>query len=134
MADLGFSRRSVLASAPAVALAIAVAPSIASEGTAPSEPLQDTRFWHAHAEWKAIRAAWDADTDEDEDAVWARHGERDAAALQAMLLIPVKTAFALMAKYIATGGECVRLPYPAQNSLQMIEWDLGRIAMKELAA
>lgn len=97
---------------------------------ATSHPRGDDRFWVAHREYQRILSEWDSN--EEDEAAFDRQGVRETEALVAMLMIPVSTAAAVLAKFKATDGQDVTLPYPANNSLQMMEWDLARLMAKEL--
>lgn len=125
-------RRSFITTAAAsLALAVptaAVAATTAAQG--PTHRRGDDRFWAAHREYQRILSEWDSN--EDDEAAFDRQGVREQEALVAMLMIPVSTAAAVLAKFKATDGQDVTLPYPAKTSLQMMEWDLGRLMAKEL--
>lgn len=125
-------RRSFITAATA-SLALAV-PAAAVAATAPmqaaSHPRGDDRFWAAHREYQRILSEWNSN--EDDEAAFDLQSVRETEALVAMLMIPVSTAAAVLAKFKATDGQDVTLPYPAKNSLQMMEWDLGRLMAKEL--
>lgn len=125
-------RRSFITTATA-SLALAV-PAAAVAATAPTQSQShsrgDDRFWAAHREYQRILSEWDSN--EEDEAAFDRQCGRETEALVAMLMIPVSTAAAVLAKFKATDGQDVTLPYPAKNSLQMMEWDLGRLMAKEL--
>lgn len=125
-------RRSFITAATA-SLALAV-PAAAVAATAPMQAAShtrgDDRFWAAHREYQRILSEWNSN--EDDEAAFDLQSVRETEALVAMLMIPVSTAAAVLAKFKATDGQDVTLPYPAKNSLQMMEWDLGRLMAKEL--
>lgn len=125
-------RRSFITTA-AASLALAVpAAAVAATATeqSPTHPRGDDRFWAAHREYQRILSEWNSN--EDDEEAFDRQGVRETEALVAMLMIPVSTAAAVLAKFKATDGQDVTLPYPAKTSLQMMEWDLGRLMAREL--
>ncbi|MGE4305275.1 MAG: hypothetical protein AB7E24_14740 [Novosphingobium sp.] len=94
--------------------------------------LPDATFWAAHAQWKALTDAWNADGDTS-DEEFDRHIAKVYEAFSAMWLTPIHTAYALAAKVASCNFASVELPKPAGDTLTMLEWDLGRLVMRELA-
>ena len=116
------SRRALLKAAPAVTATILLtAPAIAQVSGS------DAAFWRAHTKWAQIRAGWDADKDPDEDAVFDRWNDAETDAFKAMLLIPVGTASAILAKHKAVHFDNA---WPEPFALQAVEADLMALAAR----
>ena len=93
----------------------------------------DARFWAAWREYKELEATWEADGD-DSPANWENHAARVNAAHEAMLLVPVTTAQAVLAKYTDVASGAVDLRDGRFTSTQVIGWDLERLAKQEMFA
>jgi hypothetical protein len=122
------SRRALLKAAPAVTATILLASPALASGAGSAQTPKDADFWQAHAEWAAIRAAWNADTELDEEAVWARYNDRDTAAFEQMMLAPASTASAILAKHKAANLDA-SVPEPV--AVEAIERDLALLSMRE---
>lgn len=124
-----FSRRAVFVGV-AAATPLAVLPTVA----ALAEGSDEVQFWRAYAHWHALFNALPHGIDPGDDPVIMARYEEEEAALEAMLMIPVHTARAVLAKYVATDGEDNWLPPPLTGSWQVIGWDLERVAKREMFA
>jgi hypothetical protein len=117
------SRRALLAAAPVIAAtALLVVPAAAQSFRT------DDAFWSAHTKWAQLRADWNADKDPDDDAVFERWNDAETDAFKAMLLIPVGTASAILAKQKAAHFDNA---WPEPFALQAIEVDLTALAARE---
>lgn len=117
------TRRALLKAAPVIAASVLL--------TAPAtaQPLDaDAAFWCAHAKWAQLRADWNADKDPDEDAVYERWNDAEADAFKEMILIPVGTASAILAKQKAAHFDSA---WAEAFALQAIEADLIALAARE---
>lgn len=130
----GISRRSMLERAAVVGASAALtslpAAALALPGRGGAASEVDSRFWKAWREWKAVDSAWQADP-RDDDETMDQWGEKQHAALVAMLMVPVSTAAAILAKSQSTEGYEVDLPAPAHRTGLMLQADLQRLIERE---
>lgn len=125
----GVSRRSAITLGGAAVLAVAV-PTVAQLAVK-ATPARDERFWAAWREYKAVEAGWAADPAKD-DATYDGWGEKLHKAQVAMLMVPVTSARAVLAKYASTEGQDINLPAPVHSSLAVIGWDIERLTKLEM--
>lgn len=117
------SRRTLLAATPVIAAsALLAVPAAAQLLDA------DAAFWRAHAKWAQLRADWNADKDSDDDAVYERWNDAETDAFKEMILIPVGTASAILAKQKAAHFDNA---WAEAFALQAIEADLIALAARE---
>lgn len=95
-----------------------------------SEIDPDAEFWRAHATWRVMLDAWKADPDKADETSNAWF-EREHPAWCAMMLIPVSSADAILAKWQSLDGEDMELPAPDGSALAVIGRDLERLAKLE---
>lgn len=118
-------RRAILTAAPVLA-AIAAVPAVAAASAKSAG--DEAGFWAAHERWAAIRTGWNADKDPDEDLVFERWNDAELNAFKVMMLIPVGTASAIVAKHKAAHYDhCL----PESFALRAIEADLVALAARE---
>ena len=125
------SRRGFLAGAALTAGALAVTVPAVAAAVKPAQ--NDERFWAAWHRWKKAEQEWEVDPDNGAEN-WAAQEAKVEPLFEAMLLMPVMTARAVLAKYQATDGQQIYLPEPAKCTLTMIGWDLERIAKQEMVS
>ncbi len=117
------SRRALLAATPVIVASAMLAFPAAAQSFRP-----DDAFWSAHTKWAQLRADWNADKDSDDDAVFERWNNAETDAFKEMILIPVGTASAILAKQKAAHFDNA---WPELFALQAIEADLTALAARE---
>jgi hypothetical protein len=126
--SVDLSRRAMLGGA-ALAGVLLATPALALPSADP-----DARFWPLHARWQHLEEAWDGDdglAGGDDDAVWDAAAAEVSAAFDAMMLAPISTVAAVLAKFKACAGQEILLDDRSLTTLDAIERDLARLAAAE---
>ena len=97
----------------------------------------DAAFWAAHATWRAAVDAFEADHSPEGSPRFAQLEEAHLTTIDPMFATPTATAAGLLAKLqaIKEGGSTMldMQVHPAYTALDMILWDVERLAMQGLA-